>query len=74
MNPKISKALEASGSVLIIVATIMVSLGMPLMFLPFMLANVCWMAFSYMHGFRYMFALNMVLFLINLFGAIKAWT
>lgn len=66
-----TKALEASGSMLIVVATVMASMGMPLMFLPFMLANLCWMAFSYMHGFRYMLALNLALFLINLFGAVR---
>ena len=73
MTASTSRALEASGSVLIVAATVMTSLGMPLMFLPFMMANVCWMFFSLAHGFRYMFALNLLLFLINLFGAVKAW-
>lgn len=73
MTASKSKFLEASGSILIIIATVMASLGMPIMFLPFMMANLCWMYFSISHGFRYMFALNLVLFLINLFGAVKAF-
>lgn len=67
-----SKVLEATGSVLIVIATVMASMGMPLMFVPFMLANLCWMAFSYLYGFRYMFALNFVLFAINTVGVIRS--
>jgi hypothetical protein len=51
----------------------MASLGMPVMFFPFMIGNLCWMIFSGLHGFRYMFMLNTLLFLVNLFGAARTF-
>lgn len=68
-----SKLLEAVGSLLVVAGTVMASLGMPVMFFPFMIGNLCWMIFSGLHGFRYMFMLNMLLFLVNLFGAARTF-
>jgi hypothetical protein len=59
------------GSVLIVVATAMASFGTGNFFVPYMIANLCFVFFSALHRFWYMFALNGILFLINLFGAIR---
>ena len=68
---RISKYLEVLGSLLIIAATIFASMGMGIMFVTYMLSNICWIGFSAIHGFKYLFMLNLILFLINMVGAIR---